>query len=156
MEKVPISRYGHKNLQRELVYLRRVVRPQILEELREARAYGVKANNQQYLQARERHVLLQKKILDLEKKLAHCEVVVGRKFYCKQVGFGVTIEVRNIDTGEKYRYQLVGPYESDVSSGKLSVQSPVGNCLMGHYEGDEVTVYTPAGIRIYRILSIQV
>ncbi|MGA7878968.1 MAG: transcription elongation factor GreA [Desulfoferrobacter sp.] len=156
MMKVPITRYGYYRLLKELVYLRRVVRPEVLEELQEARSYGVKLENQQYLHARERHVGLQRKIQDLEEKLARSEVVVGRKFYFRQAGFGTVIAVLNMDTGQTHRYQLVGPYESDVNSGRLSVESPVGRCLMGRSEGDEVTVYTPAGIRIYRILSIQI
>lgn len=156
MKKVPITRYGYRLILRELIHLRRVVRPEVLEELQEARAYGVKYENQQYLVARERQLALQKKIGDLEEKLAHCEVVVGRKFYFKQVGFGTSIVIKNIDTGETQHYQMVGPYESDIGKGRLSVESPVGRCLMGHREGDEVTVYTPSGIRIFRILSIQV
>ncbi|NSW84732.1 MAG: GreA/GreB family elongation factor [Syntrophobacteraceae bacterium] len=154
--RVPITRYGYRRLLRELLHLRRVVRPQVLEDLQEARAYGVKSDNQQYLNARERHVVLQKKIQDIEEKLARCEIVVGRKYYFKKVGFGTVIVIQNIDTGVTCRYELVGPYESDVSAGKLSVESPVGRCLMGRHEGDEVVVYTPAGIRIYRVLSIQI
>ena len=155
MEKVPITRYGYHRLLRELVHLRRVIRPQVLEELQEARAYGVKLSNQQYLLARERQVVLQRKIQDLEEKLAHCEVVVGRKFLFKEVGFGTSISIQNTDTGQVHRYLMVGPYESDVGDGKLSVESPVGRSLMGHHEGEEVTVYTPSGIRIYRVVSIQ-
>jgi transcription elongation factor GreA len=49
----------------------------------------------------------------------------------------------------------VGPYESDIRAGRLSIESPVGKCLMGCFEGDEVTVLTPAGIRIYLVLAIQ-
>lgn len=156
MVKIPITRRGYQCLIKELVHLRRVVRPGVLEELQEARAFGVKFENQQYMLARESHLVLQKKIMDLEEKLDQCEIVVGRKFFLKQVGFGTLIVIQNIDTGEAHEYQMVGPYESDVRNGKLSVESPVGRCLMGHYEGDEVTVFTPAGIRVYRILSIQI
>ena len=155
MTKVPITRSGYRNLLKDLLYLRRVVRPRVLEELQDARTYGVKIENQQYLLARERHAVLQKRIRDIEERLSFCEIVVGRKYHVNQVGFGTVATVLNIDTGEKYRYQMVGPYESEIREGKLSVESPVGRCLMGHYEGDEVTVYTPAGIRIYRIVSVQ-
>jgi len=155
MRKVPITRYGYHHLVRELFHLRHVVRPEVLDELQEARSYGVKLDNQQYLYARERHVVLQRKIQDLEEKLARCEVAVGRKFFLKQAGFGTVVAIQNTDTGQVHRYQLVGPYESDVDKGKLSIESPVGSCLMEHYEGDEVTVSTPSGIRIYRILSIE-
>lgn len=154
MHKVPITRNGYYRLLRDLVYLRRVVRPAVLEELQEARNYGVKLDNQQYLCARERQLTLQRKIQDLEQKLEDCEVVVGRKFYFKQAGFGTVIVIQNLDTGEVSQYQLVGPYESDVNNSKISIESPVGKCLLGRYEGDEVTVYTPSGVRIYQILSI--
>jgi len=124
--------------------------------LREARGYGVKIENQQYLLARERHVTLQKKINDIEEKLERCEIVVGRKFFFKQVGFGTTIDIRNMESGETNRYQMVGPWESDISEGRLSVDSPVGREMMGHREGDEVTVYTPSGVRTYRVVSIEI
>jgi transcription elongation factor GreA len=132
------------------------VRPEVLDELREARGYGVKIENQQYLSARERHAILQKKINDLEEKLAGCEIVVGRKFFFKQVGFGTVITIENLLSGEINRFEIVGPWESDVSGGKLSVDSPVGKGVMGHREGDEVLVYTPSGTRSYRILSIEI
>ncbi len=154
--KVPITRNGHRRLIRELSHLRRIVRPEVLDELREARGYGVKIENQQYLLARERHAVLQKKINDLEDKLAGCEIVVGRKFFFKQVGFGTVITIKNLQSGEVNRFEIVGPWESDVSGGKLSIDSPVGEGVMGHREGDEVLVYTPSGPRSYRILSIEI
>jgi transcription elongation factor GreA len=155
MRKVPITRYGHYLLLKELAYLRRVMRPEVIEELREARTFGVKVDNQQYLLARERYVVLERKIRDLEEKVSCCEIFAGRKFYFKQVGFGTTTLIQNVDTGERSKYQLVGPYESDIRNGRLSTESPLGSCLMGHFEGEEVTVYTPAGIRNYRILTIE-
>lgn len=156
MHKVPITRSGHRRLIRELTHLRRVTRPEVLDELREARGYGVKIGNQQYLLARERHLGLEKKIHDLEEMLARCEIVVGRKFFFKQVGFGTRITIENLETHEVCRYQLVGPWESDVSGGKLSVESPVGECMLGRREGEEVLVFTPSGPRVYRILSIEI
>ncbi len=154
--KVPITRNGYRRLIRELSHLRRIVRPEVLDELREARGYGVKIENQQYLLACERHAVLQKKINDLEDKLAGCEIVVGRKFFFKLVGFGTVITIKNLQSGEVNRFQIVGPWESDVSGGKLSIDSPVGQGVMGHREGDEVLVYTPSGTRSYRVLSIEI
>lgn len=156
MQKVPITRSGYRRLIRELAHLRKVVRPEVLDELREARGYGVKIENQQYLAARERQLGLERKINDIEEKLAHCEIVVGRKFFFKQVGFGTVISIKNLESGEVCRYEMVGPWESDISDGKLSVGSPVGNGMLGHREGDEVLVHTPSGARMFRILSIEI
>jgi transcription elongation factor GreA len=154
--KTPITRNGHRKLLRELSHLRKVVRPEVLDELSEAMGYGVKIENQQYLLARERHVTLQKKINDLEEKLARCEIVVGRKFFFKQVSFGTVIAIKNLESGEINRFQMVGPWESDISNGRLSIDSPVGRSVMGHREGDDVLVDTPSGARSYRILSIEI
>jgi len=152
--KVPITRLGYHRLLRELFFLRHVVRPEVIEELQEARTGGIKIENQQYMLARERHMVLQKKIQDLERKLASCEIVVGRKFFFKQAEFGTIVVIQNIETGETQRYELVGPYESNVVDGKLSIDSPVGRHLVGRREGEEVIVYTPAGVRMYRVVSI--
>lgn len=154
--KIPITRNGYRRLIKELSHLRRVVRPEVLDELSEAMGYGVKIENQQYMVARERHAGLLKKINDLEEKLAGCEIVVGRKFFFKQVSFGTVITIQNLESGEVNRYEMVGPWESDVSDGKLSIDSPVGHGLMGHREGDEVLVYAPSGARSYRIVSIEI
>ncbi len=154
--KIPITRNGHRRLMRELSHLRKVVRPEVIEELREARGYGVKIENQQYLLARERHLTLHKRINDIEDKLASCEIVVGRKFFFKQVGFGTVVVIKNVESGEVNRYEMVGPWESDVSDGRLSVESPVGRGVMGHREGDEILVHTPSGPRLFQILSIEI
>lgn len=154
MRKVPITRYGYRLLMRELVRLRHVVRPEVIEELQEARGFGVKTDNQQYLAARERHAVLQRKIRELEDRLANCEIFAGRKFFRKQVGFAVQARIENIETGEVHEYQLVGPYESDVNLGRLSVESPVGDALLGRFEGDLIVVETPSGVRTFRVLSI--
>ncbi|MFZ2445004.1 MAG: transcription elongation factor GreA [Syntrophobacteraceae bacterium] len=156
MRKVPITRTGYRRLIRELARLRRVVRPEVLDDLREARGYGVKIENQQYLAARERQLGMERKINDIEEKLAHCEIVVGRKFFFKQVGFGTAITIENLESGEVCRYVMVGPWESDIAEGMLSVDSPVGRGMLGRREGDEVLVHTPSGARMYRILSIEI
>lgn len=154
MTKVPITRSGHHRLLKELTTLRRVVRPEVLDDLREARAFGVTVDNQQYLAARQRCLLLERKIHDLEEKLALCEVFVGRKFSFKRIVFGAITLLLNVDSGQLHSYQLVGPFESDAGNGRISLDSPLGASLMGQREGQQITVQTPGGLRTYRILAI--
>jgi transcription elongation factor GreA len=154
MDKVPITRSGLKALRDKLKYLRQVVRPRVLDELQEARSFGVKTDNQQYLIARERHLVLQKQIQDLSEQISRCEIFAGRKFRVKQVAFGTLITIRNLDTGETLAVQMVGPFESDAGNGRLSIHSPVGRCLMGCFEGDHVLVAAPAGARKYQVVTI--
>jgi transcription elongation factor GreA len=155
MTKVPITRFGHHCLLKELAYLRQVVRPHLLDDLREARSFGVTIANQHYLFARERLVTIERKILELEEKLTLSEVFAGRKFIFKHVAFGTIVLIQNVDTGQKYCFQLVGPFESDAGNGKIAIDSPLGSCLMRCREGDEVRLHSPGGLRIYRILAIE-
>lgn len=154
MTRVPITRAGYRRLLRELTFLRRVVRPQVLDDLREARAFGVSTDNQQYLLARERWLVLDRKIRDLEEKVARCEIFVGRRFITKQMVFGAICLLQNVDTGQVHSFQLVGPQESDAANGRLAIDSPLGAALLGRREGEEVLVTTPGGLRTYRLLAI--
>ncbi len=155
MTRVPITRAGYRRLLRELTFLRRVVRPQVLDDLREARAFGVSSDNQQYLLARERWLVLDRKIRDLEAQLSQCEIFAGRKFFVNRMGFGAIALVQNVDTGQVHSFQLVGPHESDAANGRLAIDSPLGAALLDRREGDEIVVTAPGGLRTYRLLAIE-
>jgi transcription elongation factor GreA len=154
MEKRPITRNGYERLREELAFLCRFVRPQIIEDLSDARAYGLKASNLQYFAARERQAFVEGRIEDLRRKLSLSEIVIGQQFVTSSVNFGATVEIEDMDTGHYARYQLVGPFESDAMNGCISIDSPLGRTLLGRRVGDEVTVYAPGGIRSYRIVLI--
>jgi len=73
-----------------------------------------------------------------------------------RVVFGATVSFADVDTGDTTRYQLVGPYESDVSNNRISVTSPIGKALIGKNVGDVVRVKTPGGVREVEIVDIAV
>ncbi|MBW1975781.1 MAG: transcription elongation factor GreA [Deltaproteobacteria bacterium] len=154
-EKPLVTRSGFLRLVDKLHYLKHVVRPGVIEELQEARAFGVNIYNSQYMLAREKHRLLERKIQELEEKISHSEILVGCRFYVRRVFIGTVVDLENVDTGEVNRYTIVGPLESDVSNGKLASNSPVGSAILGKFEGDVVKVKTPSGTRIYRIVAIE-
>jgi transcription elongation factor GreA len=70
------------------------------------------------------------------------------------VGFGSTVTLENPNNGGKVTYQIVGPDESDIPSGKISIASPLGKALIGKEVDDEVIVQTPGGVKKYIILEI--
>ncbi len=154
--RVIITRDGFLRLIDRLNYLKHVVRPRVVEELKEARSFGINLNNTQFINAREKHIILEKNIHDLEDKIHRSEILVGCRFYVKRVFIGTEVEIENLETGEVNSYKIVGPYESDVANGRLSSTSPVGRAILGKFEGDVVRVEVPAGTRRYRILSISV
>ena len=154
MKKRPITRNGYEKLRAELAFLCRFVRPRVIEDLCQARSFGYKANNLQFFAARERQAFVEGRIEDLRRKLALSEIVVGQQFGTLAVGFGAHVEVENLDNGRCSMYQIVGPYESDALSGRISIDSPMGRSLLGRRVGEEITVYAPGGVRSYRILAI--
>ncbi len=154
MQRTPITREGYEKLKKELEHLEKVERFDVIKAIEEARAHGDLSENAEYHAAKERQGHIEARIQYLKSTLASAEVIDCEDQSCDRVVFGVKVRLENIDTGEEVVYQLVGPDESDVQQGKISVTSPLGQALIGKEEGDEVEVKTPGGLRTYEILEI--
>ena len=59
-----------------------------------------------------------------------------------------------METGEDVEYQLVGPDESDINQGRISITSPLGKAIMGRRPGDEIVLQAPGGKRVYELVEI--
>jgi len=155
IEKVPITRQGLEKLRQELQHILTVERPKNIKAIEEARSHGDLSENAEYHAAKERQGILEAKINDLEMAINCSEVIELHKESADTIVFGVTVELRNMVTDENVAYQLVGPYESDPDSGRISVVSPLGKALIGKEEGDEITLKTPGGVQEFEILEIR-
>ena len=155
IERLPITRQGLEKLRRELQNILTVERPKNIKAIEEARSHGDLSENAEYHAAKERQGLLEAKINELEMAINRSEVIEIDKENIDKVYFGVTAELRNMLTDEKVVYQLVGPYESDPDSGKISLASPLGKALIGKEEGDEIKLKTPGGVQEFEILEIR-
>ena len=155
IEKLPITRQGLEKLRRELQNILTVERPKNIKAIEEARSHGDLFENAEYHAAKERQALLEAKINELEMAINRSEVIEINKENIDKVFFGVTVELRNMSSDESVVYQLVGPYESDPDSGKISVASPLGKALLGKEEGDEIKLKTPGGLQEFEILEIR-
>ncbi len=154
MARSPITRDGYNRLHKELENLKKVIRPQVIKAIEEARAHGDLSENAEYVAAKERQSFVEKKIQDTEQKLANSEIVDTLNLSDGKVGFGSTVTLENPDNGGKVTYQIVGPDESDIPSGKISIASPLGKALIGKEVDDEVIVRTPGCIKKYVLLEI--
>ncbi len=154
MERTPITKEGYERLKKELEHLEKVERYKVIKAIEEARAHGDLSENAEYHAAKERQGHIEARIQYLKSKLANAEVIDCSTQDSDRVVFGVKVKLENIDTGEQVVYRLVGPDESDVKEGRISVTSPLGRALIGKYENDEVEVQTPTGTRSYEILEI--
>ena len=154
MEKVPFTPEGYQKLKDELERLERVERYEVIKAIEEARAHGDLSENAEYHAAKERQGQIEARIQYLNSKLAAAEVIDCSNLPCDKVVFGVKVRLENLDTGEEVVYQLVGPDESDIKQGKISIKSPLGMALIGKEEGDEVEFKSPSGTKTYEILEI--
>jgi len=154
MARSPITRDGYNQLHKELENLKKVVRPQVIKAIEEARAHGDLSENAEYVAAKERQSFVEKKIYEIEQKLANSEIIDNLNLPNGKVGFGSTVTLENLGSGGEVTYQIVGPDESNISSGKISITSPLGKALLGKEVDDEVVVQTPGGVKKYSILKI--
>jgi transcription elongation factor GreA len=154
MARSPITRNGYNNLRKELEHLKKVIRPQVIKAIEEARAHGDLNENAEYVAAKEHQSFVEKKIREIEEKLANSEIIDNLNLPDGKVGFGSVVTLENLNNGGQVTYQIVGPDESDISSGKISIASPLGKALIGREVEDEVNVQTPGGAKNYSILKI--
>lgn len=154
MQKVPMTVVGAERLREELVKLKQVERPRIINAIAEARAHGDLKENAEYHAAREQQSFAEGRIAEIESKLSNAQVIdVTQMENSGRVIFGVTIKLTD-DNGNELTYQIVGEDEADINNNKISVTSPVARALIGKYEGDTVEVNTPEGKLVYEIMEV--
>ena len=154
MDLIPVTRQGYETLKKELENLKRVERPRNIKAIEEARAHGDLSENAEFDAAKDRQGFIEGRIGELEYKLANADVINIDKLPKDRAVFGNKVLLENIDTGEEVEYQLVGPDESDIGNGRISVSSPLGKAILGKKAGDELTLEVPGGKRIYEIVDI--
>ena len=145
---------GSKSLQEELDNLTSVRRREVAARIQRASVNGGTMNNAEYEEAKYQQAFLEGRISDLENILS--SAVVATKSGKKTKGaveFGSSVTVVTSD-GAKKLYRVVGSAEAAPLEGKISVESPVGQALMGRKKGDEVEVQTPSGVINLTVVKI--
>lgn len=154
MERVPITKEGYEALKKELEHIKTVERPQNIAAIEEARAHGDISENAEFEAAKERQAFIDGRLNELGYKLSHLEIIDPDTLPKDRALFGCTVVIENIDTGENNEYQLVGPDESNVEKGRISVSSPLGKSMIGKKTGDEIIIQAPGGKRCYELIEI--
>lgn len=154
MDRVPMTPDGHAALMAELVALK-AERPKISQEIGIARDHGDLKENAEYHAAKDKQGLCEARIAEIEDKLSRAEVIDPSTLSGEKVKFGAIVELEDMDNGKMVTYRLVGPDESDIKQGKLSITSPVARALVGREVGDEVRVQAPGGVRNYEVSDVR-
>lgn len=152
VNKIQITKQGLKDLKVELDELVNTKRPKLVERLANARAQGDLSENSDYQNAKEEIDFLDGRISELEGVINNAEVV-GGKNNNGEIAVGAEVKLKIQD--EEHVYYIVGEWEADPTSKKISHNSPLGQALVGKKKGEKVEVEAPAGKVLYEILSIK-
>jgi transcription elongation factor GreA len=150
----PITREGYETLKKELEHLRSVERPRNIKAIEEARAHGDLSENAEFHAAKERQGFIGFRMNELESKLGNADIIDPDTLTNDRAVFANRVVLENIDTGETVEYQLVGPDESNIQGGRISVSSPLGEAILGKQKGAEITLQAPGGKRCYELVDI--
>jgi transcription elongation factor GreA len=147
-----LTKEGLEKIKEELSNLKGR-RREVAERIKLAREFGDLSENSEYEDARNEQSFLEGKIQELDDMIRHAVVIQknGNGGEEAELGSIVTLKM----DGETLTFELVGATESDPMNGKISVESPLGYCLMGKKKGEEVEIKTPNGKTLYKIVSLK-
>jgi transcription elongation factor GreA len=151
-EPTQISAEGLAELKAELEHLETTRRKEISERIKIARDFGDLKENSEYHDAKNEQAFLETKILKLRERLN--TAVVAETEDGAHAQFGSQVKLRDEATGKELVYRLVGATEASLAEGKLSVESPVAQAVIGKMPGDKISVSTPRGDRNYTLISV--
>ena len=153
---IPVTVKGAALLKEELLKLRSIDRPYIIQAIAEARAQGDLSENAEYEAAKERQSFIEGRINEVEAKLSNAMIIDPTTLHADgRCVFGSTVRIEDLDSGIIITYQIVGDDESDIKNGKISVSSPISRGLIGKSEGEIAEVTAPGGVKEYEILDVQ-
>jgi len=154
MDDIYLTQQGYEKLVQELEQLRNVKRRKISEAIGQARSQGDISENAEYDAAKEAQALNEQRIAELQDNLARARIIDNENIKSDEALLGAKLKLKDLDTEEEIEYILVSELEADYDSGKISVTSPVGKCLLGHKKGETVEIKVPAGVLKYKILKV--
>ncbi len=148
-----LTKEKFKELSEELDKLKKVKRREIAENLESAKSLGDLSENAEYHEARDLQAATEDRISKLEAILKSAVIVSDHHTDAVGIGSVVTID-REKGKGTN-TYTLVGSEETDVKQGKISIHSPIGECLMGKRKGEMFVCDAPAGKITGKIVEIK-
>jgi len=148
---IVVTQEGLDTLKAEFEELTNVKRPAAVTRLATAREQGDLSENSEYTDAKQNLAFIDGRIAELEVVLHDVQVVTTHTKGHVDVGSKVTLHIN----GKKEVFTVVGEWEADPSSKKISHESPLGKALLGKKVGEQIDVEAPAGKIHYKVLHIE-
>ncbi len=148
-----MTQKGYEEAVKELEYLTKVKRAEIVERIQEARSHGDLSENAEYDAARNEQAANEGEIAELDYRIKNA-VIIEESDDNSVVHIGSTVTVYDCDFEEEATYTIMGTTEVDAMKNVISNESPVGAALLKHKKGETVTVKAPDGEYKLKILKI--
>ena len=150
-----MSQEGYDKLVADLQYLESVERPKASAAIAEAADKGDLSENSEYDAAKEAQGLLEMKIAKLQEAIATSKVVDASQLDTSKISILMTVRLKNNATKQEQKFTLVPDNESDLSKGKISVNTPIAKGLLGKSVGETADIILPNGNKLsFEVLEI--
>lgn len=149
-----MSEEGYQKLVAELKHLEAVERPKIIAAIAEARDKGDLSENAEYDAAKEAQAMLEMKINQLKATIGDAKIIDTSKLKTDTVQILSRVELKNAKTGMKMAYTIVPETEANLKEGKISVNTPIAQGLLGRKVGEVADIAIPQGKISLEIIGI--
>lgn len=151
----PMTQAGKQKLEQELEYLKTVKRKEVVERIKVARSFGDLSENSEYDAAKDEQAFVEGRITTLENMIRNAVIIEEDAANSSIVTLGKSVTFIELPDGEEETYTIVGSAEADPFEGKISNDSPIAKSLIGRRVGEEVTVHTPGGDMVVKIVAVK-
>lgn len=149
-----LTQEKYNELKKELDVLVHTRRKEVAEQLEYAKSLGDLSENAEYHEARDAQANVEDRIAKIE-QIMKSAIIMEATHGTNAVVMGSVVTVEKEKEPGHKTYTLVGSEEADMTTGKISIKSPLGLALIGKTKKESFTVKTPGGVVSYRIIDIK-
>ncbi|MBP3566728.1 MAG: transcription elongation factor GreA [Paraprevotella sp.] len=149
-----MSQEGYDKLVAQLKEMETIQRPAASAAIAEARDKGDLSENSEYDAAKEHQAMLEMKINQLKAIISDAKIIDTSKLKADTVQILSKVEMKNVKNGMKMTYTIVSETEANLKEGKISVQTPIAQGLLGKKVGDIAEIKIPQGTIQLEIVNI--
>ena len=150
-----VTKEGLAKMKSELELLETIERPKITQQIAEARDKGDLSENAEYDAAKEAQGMLEMKISKLKDMIADSKIIDESQLDTSKVSILMTVRLKNLTMKQEQVFKLVPDNESDLKSGKISVNTPIAKGLLGKAVGETADIVLPNGNKLsFEVLEI--
>lgn len=149
-----VTEQGLEKLKKELEQLETIERPKISQQIADARDKGDLSENAEYDAAKEAQGMLELKISKLKNAVANSRILDQSKLDTSTVQILNKVKIKNKANGATMEYTIVSDAEADLKAGKMSINTPIAQGLLGKKVGESAEVQVPSGKMEFEIIEI--